>query len=648
MTIDQDEEWTGARLVAHWVAHQGIVPEPAAYAIYRESIRPDAELAVTWLVANGTPRVLLPENMSAWMINHQLVGANRLALSVLLIRETLNEGGQIRECVLERRRGGIDGPLCGQPARVEFIGAARMARYYRVLTDGRLIEVTGEIDAAAPRRHASQQFAGEQKAVRERFGAGARVVEAREPILFEELVGINSVLHLRLPTGREIGCGIGWHGPLPFVLEADFPRFSIPLVLPSEAEAAVGEMIVQHDLIRHETRLDEQGLAVLARQRGGTALFTLRPSSAGVTVTPHQPGGTIAASEEQKAWLRYIETYENLTVLDYWQDSGTPNLLALTGEPNGQVWRHHIDREGVETWRRPDDDVAMAAVHMERLFPGTLASADSPNFETEPESDSDTEQTPDETRGASPDTLLAKAEAYVDALGIFLAIREAAASSAAQTGLRPIQVATRLRELETALAILGADRASAETLALLGQLERGQLRPGRFVNALTQVESHLLDELATIRLVTLPPLQWRYLVEAAPFGPVVESEFPGSAYDIEEAAFCLAYRRPTAAAFHCMRIIECGLEVLGQHLKSDLLGEDRLWSRILSTIRENTPPEVTGVAAALEQVRRTWRGSRLVHTEKYTEAEAERLFAAVGTLMHEIGTLPSLQRRSSV
>jgi hypothetical protein len=49
---------------------------------------------------------------------------------------------------------------------------------------------------------------------------------------------------------------------------------------------------------------------------------------------------------------------------------------VLTGDASGQAWRHHIDVDGVETWRKPDNEAAVGALHREKLHPGTLAIED--------------------------------------------------------------------------------------------------------------------------------------------------------------------------------------------------------------------------------------------------------------------------------
>ena len=283
----------------------------------------------------------------------------------------------------------------------------------------------------------------------------------------------------------------------------------------------------------------------------------------------------------------------------------------------------------------------------------------------------DAEQRPppaqaDDPEDAPTDSLLAKAEAYATALAALHKAREAAAGDAPLTAALP-----HLRVLRPALETLEAEHAAVEAQMLLLQAEARRIRPARLAGALARLGEQLPQEVAAIRLVTLAPSRWRHLADPAPFGTAVKLGFPEAGYDIEEAALCLAFSRPSAAAFHCMRIVECGLARLGTTLRSDLPGEDRHWTRIMASLRGAMAADRAGAPAArragvrtgragvraeragvltggagvltaLEQVRRCWRGARLVLAEKYTEDEAERLFRAVGTFMAALaGLAPS-------
>jgi hypothetical protein len=625
-TAGRGRDWNGPQLAARLAALEGVAPEPVAFVVCRITTQPDGIETQVYQVADE-PAPLRQAELPSWMARHRLVGADRLALAVLIIREGLDAAGLIRECTLERRRGALDGPLHGDPARVEFIGPARTVRCYRVSRDGRLVELAGSADSLATRRHASEQFAGEQAALQARFGPATRVVDAREPTLLETMVGFDTIVHVRLDDGRELGCGIGWHGPVAFVLPADFPRFAAPLALSPENEAAVQTVLAHENLARHETRLDAKGLAVMARRRGGDRLFLLRAEAGVASSEPYQCSTEAAASDDQARWMRYAATYEHLAMLDAWRDGDSDDLLVVTGEVGGQIWRHHIDSDGVETWRKPDEQSAAGLLYRERLSPGILAALDEAaaphNGEASPPSLPD----PDEVEDAPAESLLARAEAYVRALAALHGAQEAMA------GTTPAAAEAHLRVLLPALEKLGAGHAAVEARMLLLQVEAARVRPARLAAALIRLETRLADELATIRVVTLAPPQWRHLVDPAPFGAAVDIGFPEAAYDIEEAALCLAFRRPSAASYHCTRIVECGLAALGAAVGADLPGEHRKWTRIVALLRNAVPSDRTGMLAALEQVRRCWRGARLVPAEKYTEAEAERLFRAVGAFM---------------
>ncbi|HUN42913.1 MAG TPA: hypothetical protein VMU81_21685 [Acetobacteraceae bacterium] len=621
-TAGRSEDWTGAQLAERLASLQGVAPEPVEHVIGRVTLHADGHETRLYHVVDE-PAPLPQADLPQWLTRHRLRGADRLGLAMLIIRETLDATGLIRECTLEWRRGALDGPLSGDPARVEFTGAARMARFYRVRRDGRLVEVAGTIETLPARSLPAEHFAAEQTAIRTEFGPAARTVDAREPTLLESMVGLASILHVRLADGREIGCGIGWHGPMPFVLAADFPRYAMPLILAPENEAALQALVAEDSLVRHETRLDSLGLAVIARRRGGEALFLLRAEAGTATAVPYEPNPADIASQDQARWMHYAETYEHLTMLDAWQDGDSNDLLAITGDESGQIWRHHIDADGVETWRKPDETAATGLLYRDKLSPGTLAAAEAAG--SGPLGLNGLEET-ESADDVPENSLLAKAEAYVAALAAL------ARGQRAATGPEPLaDTLPQIRVLLRAAQRLEADHAVLEARLLLAQVENGRIRPGRLASALARMEARLTDELAATRLVSLTPAQWRHLVSPAPLGSTVERAFPEAAYDVEEAALCLAYRRPSAAAFHCIRIVEAGLAALGTSLKVD----ERQWPRIMAVLRGTASREQVPLLAALDQVRRCCRGARLAPADKYTEAEAERLFHAVGAFMAE-------------
>jgi hypothetical protein len=501
-------------------------------------------------------------------------------------------------------------------------------RLYGSHLDGRLTEISPSADTPPPRVRSPEQFAGEQKALEARFGDGMHIIDNREPTLFEDMVGLSSIVHVRTEDGREVGCGIGWHGGTAFVLEADFPRFDTQLMLVAEDAAGVDAAVRADGLVRGETRLDENGIAVVCRRKGDEALFLLRPRSSQVVAEPYVPGRD-AAGPDQQRWMRYAETYEGLAVLDAWRDGASDDVIVLTGDLGGQVWRHHIDVDGVETWRKADDEAAVGALHREHLFPGTLAASDAEAGNGDDEAASPALQVHG-TRSATDHSLLTRAEAYLRAISALGAAREAGDRSADAAFVH-------IGELQAALLTLGAHVAAAAAQNMLTRLHG--VEPAAFMQQLAQIEEWLRHELASIGAVTVAPLHSHFLHRDNPaFGAEVATAFPSAGYDIEEASICLAFRRSTAAVFHCMKVVERGIGAFARcvGLADPVAAGERDWQAILRLLRGAADKSFGESREMLDFVRERWRAPTLRPADKYTEEEAELIFAAVGRFMRAL------------
>ena len=624
------EVWPGQQLAAHLVALQGVAPAPVEHVVFRSTRHADGKL-VEFYEVPGEKRGMNPSALDFWLAQRGLAGADRLAVAVLVVRETLDENGRIVQCSLERRRGSADGPLHGNPARVEFAGAAGLVRLYQARLDGRLVEAMPSEDTCPVRVPLPERFAAERKVLRARFGKSVRVLDTREPTLFEDMAGFSSIVHVRAEAGREVGCGILWHGDVPVMLEADFPRLGAPLALLPEDEAAVDAAIKANQLVRGETRLDEHGIAVVARRHGEEALFLLRPGSGTVRLEPYTPGRD-AAGPDQQRWMRYAEAYEDLTILDAYHDGDTADVIVLTGDPGGQVWRHHVDSDGVETWRKTDEDAAIGALHRERLAPQKVDDMASVHPK-----DGAAALLPQQAAAcrAGDDTVLAKVGAYARAMAALRAARDA-------EGALPDDAVAHIRDLYAALMAIEAYVAAAAVEEIALRLGEGALKPAVLAQELAQIETGLCHELALIHLVAVAPPRARFLLRDVPsFGTEVANCFPSVAYDIEEASLCLAFRRPSAAVFHCMKILEHGIRALAlcPGLDDPLRAGERDWQRILGALGGAADAGLSGARDALDGVRKRWRSSLLLPADKYTEEEAERIFTALGGFMRTLAAL---------
>src|ERR1700679_2632611 len=125
----ENDIWTPPRLRARLAALKGLAPAPSCYVIWRATAKGAAPEASFYELPGELPGETVRRDEAAfeqWLSGRKLAGAERLSVSVLVIREQLDEAGLVREGVLERRRGAADGPYYGNVARVEFTGAAKL------------------------------------------------------------------------------------------------------------------------------------------------------------------------------------------------------------------------------------------------------------------------------------------------------------------------------------------------------------------------------------------------------------------------------------------------------------------------------------------------------------------------------------------
>jgi hypothetical protein len=609
--------WTGSQLAARLVALKGVPPDAVHYVLYRETWRPDGDCDIGYCLGEGAQR-LDESAFLDWSAEQGLEGPDRLAIAVLIIREVLDTAGRLRECVLERRRGAVDGPFHGDPARIEFTGPAQMVRFYRVLRNGRLREIAASPEAAPPWPRLATRFTGEIAALRAQFGEAVEVLDLREPTLFEELAGLSSIAHLRLPDDRQTAAGVGWFGTLAYVLEAAFPRFGNQLALAPDEAAAVERVLRDNDLSRHEVRLDERGVCVMARRRRGLELFQIRVEDGGAELEAYDPRPESSAGPDQARWMLYAERGEALTVLDAWREGPGDELAVLTGDAGGRVWRHTIDWDGVEIWRRPDENSAAGVLHHERLFPGEVLGSDVASTPVPTAA-------PPRLEAPEADTVLARVQAHGAAIALLTEARRLLTTVEAG-GTDAGALSECLRALAERLAANGAPVA-ARAASVLSRTPPGPEMTG----LLDGIECRFNDEMALVRLAPVQPVPWIVADDDGPFGAAVAYAFPSASYDIEEAVRCLALRRPTAAMLHAARVLTFGLAALAALTGAEFNESDR-WPAFVMRLRasDDTHP---GAADALSVVRRRWRSASVAPADKYTEEEAETALQALSHFM---------------
>ena len=163
-------------------------------------------------------------------------------------------------------------------------------------------------------------------------------------------------------------------------------------------------------------------------------------------------------------------------------------------------------------------------------------------------------------------------------------------------------------------------------------------------------------ELSTVTLLHLNAKEKSYFEpETALFGNDVATKFPSeAAFEIDEAAKCLALGRSTASVFHLMRTMEIGVRATARCLgvPDPVKGTDRNWMTILRAIKAGIDtkwPNATArmvadatlfesLHASLDAVRNPWRNATMHVESKYTDDEAEHIFIAVKGFMKKLAS----------
>lgn len=178
----------------------------------------------------------------------------------------------------------------------------------------------------------------------------------------------------------------------------------------------------------------------------------------------------------------------------------------------------------------------------------------------------------------------------------------------------------------------------------------------------------LLDQMKTVRELMSTEMKGRVYAyipaekakyfptgKAQLFGDEVYKAFPDARNDIHEAGCCMALTRPTAAVFHLMRVLECGLAALGKTFSLPLAHTN--WGsaieQIESKIRDmhkdaiwKTKPNCKDMqvkyaqaAATFGVLKDAWRNHTMHGRVVYNEEDAEHIFGNVKMFMRKLATL---------
>lgn len=195
-------------------------------------------------------------------------------------------------------------------------------------------------------------------------------------------------------------------------------------------------------------------------------------------------------------------------------------------------------------------------------------------------------------------------------------------------------MAQPLEIFETQAELLGANLAVVASRRLRECLAQQpcSLTVGAATQALTEVESRFADHLVEIKMFALNPQEAIYLQNADDLIEIDDFSiaFPTAAFEVEEAAKCIAVGRFTASVFHSMRMLEIAIKALSKRLgiEDPTKPAEKNWAVILKKIKEridelwppaNRMPGSEGAAfetmySHLDAVRNPWRNATM-HVE---------------------------------
>jgi hypothetical protein len=207
------------------------------------------------------------------------------------------------------------------------------------------------------------------------------------------------------------------------------------------------------------------------------------------------------------------------------------------------------------------------------------------------------------------------------------------------------------------LATINARLTQMSCTRLVGRLREPALtiRFGEVARSVESIIQRLSDELSMAKVLVIEAEKQKYYDPRDPaFGCDVTNKFISVLFELDEAGKCLALGRPTACVFHLMRIMEIGVRAIARCLQipDPVKPAERNWGHILDEIWNGiaakwptTTDRMGGdgalfeeLHASLDAVKNPWRNATMHVERKYTDDEAEHVFAAVRGFMMKLAS----------
>lgn len=171
---------------------------------------------------------------------------------------------------------------------------------------------------------------------------------------------------------------------------------------------------------------------------------------------------------------------------------------------------------------------------------------------------------------------------------------------------------------------------------------------------ITEFSNRLRDELRIRAMFCILPAKAAFYDSALLFGDQVNKSFGLSAFDITEGGSAYSLGRNTASVFHCMRVLERGVNALALSFGiPEPIEGDRTWGRVLKKVKDQIDlrakskekdwkirvPLLENAYAFLVAAKNAWRDDTMHIAAKYDEQDAERIMIATRAFMQELAKL---------
>jgi hypothetical protein len=213
---------------------------------------------------------------------------------------------------------------------------------------------------------------------------------------------------------------------------------------------------------------------------------------------------------------------------------------------------------------------------------------------------------------------------------------------------------TRLDPLPEHLRALGAEVTLLCVDEADNKIEKSWATWKTVKECFDDITHTLKRELSLKIVIALQPNEAGYFAPKVPlFGQEYANKFKKQgAFELDEAAKCMALSRPTAAVFHLMRILEIGITAISSclNIPDPVRPTERNWAIILKKIKEDGKKKWPTAAdrmagdgllfealhASLDAVKNPWRNETMHVSGKYTDDEAKHIFVAVEGFMKKL------------